>query len=239
MPSYPVHEVTPKRIILSVGGSLIVPNEINTSYLKRLRAFVLENIEKGWSFVLVTGGGAPARRYIEAADITLDGNLTNDDKDWLGIHATRMNAHLVRTVFRTEAQPAIIQNPEEDNIDEAYKVIVVSGWKPGWSTDYVANKVAERYNAPFVVNLSNITQVYDADPKTNPNAKPIEDMLWSDFRAMVGDEWTPGMSAPYDPIAAQLAQKANTVVFVMNGENFENLQACMDGQEFIGTMLHN
>lgn len=239
MPSYPIHESSPKRIILSLGGSLIVPNEINTAYLKRVRQFVLDNIQKGWSFVLVTGGGAPARNYIMAADMVLDGELTNEDKDWLGIHATRMNAHLVRTIFRIEAQPAIITNPEEDPIDESKSVIVVSGWKPGWSTDYVANKIAERYHAPFVVNLSNITQVYNDDPKKNPDAQPIEDMTWSAYRAMVGDEWTPGMNTPYDPIAARLAQETNTTVFVMNGDNLDNLQACMNGETFVGTILHN
>jgi uridylate kinase len=239
MPSYPVNNLSSKRIILSLGGSLIVPNEINVEYLKQFRAFILKNIEKGWSFVLVTGGGAPARKYIDGASAILDGDLTDDDKDWLGIHATRFNAHLVRTVFRKEAQPAIITDPEIDELDENKKVIVVSGWKPGWSTDYVSNKIAERYQAPIVINLSNIKQVYDSDPKKNPDAKPIEDMLWKDFRAMVGDKWTPGMNTPYDPIAAKLASEINTAVLVMDGTNLENLQKCIDGQEFIGTMLHN
>lgn len=239
MPKYSTQSLESKRIILSLGGSLVVPSQINTEYLRQFREFIVENIAKGWSFVIIVGGGAPARWYIDAATVVLNNNLTNEDKDWLGIHATRQNAHLIRTIFREEAQPAIITNPEEDEINESYRVIVGSGWKPGWSTDYVANKVAERYHAPIVINLSNITQVYNDDPKKNPDAQPIDDMLWSDFRKMVGDEWTPGMNTPYDPIAARLADQTNTTVLIMNGTNLENLQKCLDGEEFIGTMLHN
>ncbi len=239
MPTYPIHELQSKRIIVSLGGSLVVPGEIDVEYLKAFRQFVLQNIARGFSFVLITGGGSPARKYIDAATAVLDNDLTNDDKDWLGVHATRFNAHLVRTIFRKESQPAIITNPEEDELDASKSIIVAAGWKPGWSTDYVANKIAARYNAPLVINLSNITQVYDSDPKHNPNAQPIEDMLWSEFRKLVGDEWVPGMNAPYDPIAARLADETNTTVLVMNGKNLENLQSCFDGKPFVGTMLHN
>lgn len=239
MPMYPMQQLASKRIIISLGGSLIVPNDIDVEYLREFRAFILRNIERGFSFVLVAGGGAPARKYIDAATAVLDNDLTNDDKDWLGIHATRFNAHLIRTIFRKQAQAAIITDPEQDAFDADKSVIVGSGWKPGWSTDYIANKIAERYNAPIVINISNIKQVYSADPKVNPNAHAIEDMTWEDFRKIVGDEWIPGMNTPYDPIAAKLAQQANTTVLVMGGKDLDNLQACLDGKEFFGTMLHN
>ena len=237
MPQFPINQSSPKRLILSVGGSLIVPNQIDTNYLKQLRAFVYRWIEQGWSFILVTGGGAPARSYIEGANTVLDGNLPNEDKDWLGIHATRMNAHLVRTIFRDIAQPAIITNPEEDPVEDSYKVIVTSGWKPGWSTDYVACKIAERFSASVVINLSNIVQVYSADPKKDPNAKAIEKMSWTDFRAMVGNTWTPGMNTPFDPIAAKLCHEKGISVLVMDGSNIPNLETCMRGENFVGTTL--
>lgn len=236
MPKFSISQTTPKRIILSVGGSLIVPNEINTTFLKNLKGFVDSYVAEGWQFILVTGGGAPARWYIEGGNAVLDGTLPNDDKDWLGIHATRMNAHLVRTIFRDIAQPAIVKNPEEDIIDENYKVIVASGWKPGWSTDFVATKLAERFQAPLVINISNIDQVFTADPKTDASAVAVETMTWAEFREMVGETWTPGMNTPFDPIAAKLSDQNNISVIVL-GSSMENLGKCMQGEEFLGTVL--
>jgi len=165
--------------------------------------------------------------------------LTDNDKDWLGIHATRFNGHLLRTIFRNIAQVKLVTNPILGKIDFDKSIVVGAGWKPGWSTDFVANKIAERFNIPVVLNLSNIVQVYTEDPKKNILAKPMEDMLWNDYCNLVGNKWIPGMNVPYDPIAANLALKTNTSVLVMSGGNLSNLQNCLEGKEFIGTILHN
>ncbi len=238
MPHYPMHQSENKQAVISLGGSLLVPDEVNTQYLSEFRSFIYDQLQNGWRFFIVTGGGAPARRYIDAATAVLGSNITKDDQDWLGIHATRFNAHLVRTLFRDVAQPSIITDPEEDELSDA-KIIVVSGWKPGWSTDFVSTKIAQRIQAPYVINLSNIKQVYSADPKKDPNAKAIEKMSWSDFRTMVGDEWTPGMNTPFDPIAARLAESENQTVLVMDGTNLDNLRQLMSEGTFSGTILTN
>lgn len=226
-----------KKAIFSLGGSLVCPDLVDVEYLKNFRQFLLGKVNEGWQFTIVVGGGTQARRYIEAATDIMGKEITTDDQDWLGIHATRFNAHLVRTIFRSVAQPALVTDPEEDEIDMQYKVVVAAGWKPGWSTDFVATKIASRVGAPLVFNLSNITQVYTADPKKDPTAKPVEKMFWSDFRQMVGDKWVPGMNAPYDPIAARLADEHGMTVAVMNGSNLENLGNALEGGEFIGTTL--
>lgn len=238
MPSYPIHSSQNKQAVISLGGSLIVPNEIDAAYLAQFRTFILSQLAQGWKFFITTGGGAPARKYIDAAKEVLKNDITKDDMDWLGIHATRFNAHLIRTIFRNEAQPNIITDPELDKVDDS-KIVVVSGWKPGWSTDFVATMIAKRFNIPYVINLSNIRQVFTDDPRKNPDAKPIDIMSWKDFRAMVGDEWTPGMSAPYDPIAAKLADESDKTVLVMLGSDLENLEKAMTTGEFVGTVLTN
>lgn len=228
-----------KHAILSLGGSLVVPDEVNVTYLKEFRSFILSKITEGWSFVLVVGGGAQARRYIDAATQILDKEITKDDQDWLGIHATRFNGHLVRTIFRSHAQPALVTHPEDDEIDSSCKLVVASGWKPGWSTDYVASKLAHRLKAKLIINLTNISQVFTADPKKDPGAKPLDQMLWSDFCAMVGDKWVPGMNAPFDPVAASLCCKENIAVAVMAGDNLANLSDCLSTRPFLGTLLTN
>jgi len=224
MPSFPVHQASPKRIVISLGGSLIIPDRINDKFLKEFRAFVSEQVDKGWQFVITTGGGNITRVYQEGAKRILGDEVSKDDLDWLGIHTTRVNAHLMRTVFYDLAQPVIVMNPEESEMDEDSPVIIAGGWKPGWSTDYVASKLAERIKAPFVVNITNVSQVYDADPKKNPDAKPIEIMSWKDYREMIGDEWTPGMNIPFDPIAAKLCQENDITALIMNGTDIDNLR---------------
>ncbi len=91
--------LTQKReyIVVSIGGSLIVPDGIDTDFLARLRTFVLEHIARGVSFYIITGGGKTARRYQDAAK-AVRGDLSREDLDWLGIHATRQNAHLLRAL---------------------------------------------------------------------------------------------------------------------------------------------
>lgn len=237
MQTIPASMLKEKKAIFSLGGSLVCPDVVDVEYLKDFRKFVMKRLEEGWKFTIVVGGGIQARRYIEAASDVLGGDITADDKDWLGIHATRFNAHLVRTIFQSVAQPALVKDPEQDEISQESKIVVASGWKPGWSTDFVATKIATRLQAPLVINLTNITQVYTADPKLDPNAVPVEHMLWSDFRAMVGDDWTPGMNAPYDPIAARLAHEHDITVAVLNGKEISNLEKALLGQEFLGTTL--
>jgi uridylate kinase len=236
MPQYPIHESKNKTAVISLGGSLIVPDAVDTQYLSEFRDFILTQLKKGWRFFIITGGGIQARNYIDAATKVMGDEITKDDQDWLGVHATRFNAHLVRTIFRDQAQPAIITDPEVGEISDA-KIVVVSGWKPGWSTDFVATKIAQRIKAPYLINLSNIKQVYTGDPKTNPDAKPIEKMTWKDFREMVGDEWTPGMNTPFDPIAAKLAQAEDQTVLVMDGKNLDNLGKALNEGNFFGTVI--
>lgn len=228
-----------KRIIISVGGSLIVPNGgINTEFLDKLNTFVREELAKDSKrqFFLVAGGGATARTYIEAGRAVVKHELTPEDLDWLGVHSTTLNAHLIRTIFRDIAHPKLIRH--YDIIRKAYEpVVVAAGWKPGWSTDYCATLLCEDYGVKTVINLSNIEQVYDKDPRKFPDAKALKHLSWEEMRKIVGDKWTPGLNAPFDPIAAQKAQELGVKVVVMSGANFDNLRNFMEGKPFTGTTI--
>lgn len=228
-----------EKIVISVGGSLIATKKgINTHFLKELNKFFRKQIAEhpNRQFFLVSGGGTIARHYRDAGREVIGRELTRDDLDYLGIHATKLNAHLIRTVFRDIAHPYIIKHYEI--IRKAIEPIVVAaGWKPGWSTDYCALLLCEDYDVKTVINLSNIKQVYDKDPKVYPDAKPIDHINWTDFRKIVGDEWTPGLNAPFDPIAAQKAQELGVKVVVLHGEDFENLENYFSGKDFVGTVI--
>ncbi len=226
------------KIIISVGGSLIVPQSgIDTEFLSQLNKFIRRKLaeNKNRQFFLVSGGGATARQYRDAGQAILGHDLSPDDLDWLGIHATRLNAHLLRTIFRDIAHLHIIEHYEIIRKAEE-PVVIASGWKPGWSTDYCAITLSDDYEVPVVINMSNIQKVYEKDPKEFPDAAPIDHITWADFRKLVGNEWTPGMNAPFDPIAAKKAEEIGTKVVVM-GKDFDNLENYFQGKEFIGTVI--
>lgn len=226
--------------IVSLGGSLIVPDEISSDFVVKFKKVIEEEIEKGHRFVIITGGGKTARKYIQAAEDV--GVIDNEEKDWLGVHATRMNAHFIKTVFKKYAHPRINKNPrtKEDLMDHfanGEKVMVAAGWRPGWSTDYVATILAERFKAKRLINLSNITYLCDKDPNKFNDAQKIEKISWTEFRKIVGDTWDPGMSAPFDPIASKLAQENDLEVAIIGGQNLDNLKNYIEGNDFEGSVI--
>jgi uridylate kinase len=228
-----------EKIVMSIGGSLVAPEGgVNTTFLSNLNTFIRAQLKSHphRQFFLVSGGGTIARRYRDAGRSVVGHELTRDDLDYLGIHATKLNAHLIRTIFRDVAHPYILKHYEI--IRKAHEpVVVAAGWKPGWSTDYCALLLCEDYDVKSVINLSNIAQVYDKDPKKFKDAKPIEKTTWKEFRKIVGDEWEPGLNAPFDPIAAKKAQELGAKVIVMHGEDFKNIENYFTGKAFVGTVI--
>ena len=125
-----------KIIIISVGGSLVIPNgEINKDFLVKFNIFIRKEIKKGKKFLLVVGGGSIMRFYRDAATFITKG-ISDDDLDWLAIHITRVNAHLFRTMFYDIAHPRIIENYDHKLVGWTQSLAIGAGWKPGWSTDY-------------------------------------------------------------------------------------------------------
>lgn len=227
------------KFVISVGGSLIVPDGgVSVEFLQNLNTFIRGELAEDPTrqFFLVTGGGTIARAYRDAGRKIVGHELLDDDLDWLGIHATKMNAHLVRTVFRDIAHPFVLKHYEIiRKVEEP--VVVASGWKPGWSTDFCATMICEDYNVKTVLNLSDIPQVYDKDPRKHPDAVPIEKMTWTEFRKLTGDKWVPGMNIPFDPIASKKAQELGLKVIIIKGNDFKNIKRALEGESFIGTTI--
>jgi uridylate kinase len=227
-----------KTIVISLGGSLIVPGEIDWKFVKQFKKVIEKGIKNNYRFIIITGGGKTARRYIEAA--AKMGGIDSEDKDWIGIHATRMNAHFIRTVFKKYAHPSINKNPYdlEDFLKAREPILVTSGYKPGNSTDYIAVLLAKQFGVKKVANLSNIDFVCDKDPKKHKDAKKIKEISWPEFQKIVGDKWDPGSNVPFDPVASRLAAKEGIEVSIFNGKKISNLQKYLDGKSFTGTIIH-
>ncbi|MBI4065368.1 UMP kinase [Candidatus Gottesmanbacteria bacterium] len=224
--------------VLSLGGSLISPNGgIDTQYLTNLNTFIRNQISsKKRRFFIVAGGGSTARHYRDAGESVIKHKVTDEDLDWIGIHATRLNAHLIRTIFREIAHPHVIKHYEIiRKVEEP--VVVAAGWKPGWSTDYCAVTLCQDYGLSTVLNLTNVDKVYDKDPRKFPDAKPLETISWKKYREMIGDKWTPGLNAPFDPVASRLASDLRVTVKILSGKDLDNVGRALEGKAFVGTTI--
>lgn len=224
-----------ETIVISVGGSLIVPNAIDINFLKKLKTLVQKEIKNGKQFLIISGGGRTARTYQDAGRKV--SKLSNEDLDWLGIHSTRLNAHLLRTIFYKEAYPVIITNPEKDDLPKDSRLIIAAGFKPGASTDLRAVQLAKRLGAKKLINLTNTDGVYDKDPKKYKNAKYLKELDWESFRKLLPKKWDPGLSSPFDPIAAQEAEQAKLEVAIINGNKLKQLENYLNNKKFTGTVV--
>jgi uridylate kinase len=235
----------PDITVIALGGSLIVPHfpdngGINVPFLKKFRAFVLGEFKKGRRFIVVAGGGKTARVYQNAG--TKIGKISNEDLDWLGVHSTRLNAHLLRTIFAKEAHPVVIDHDlwakEVKRIQRAgEKILVASGWIPGWSTDYIAVRLAEKFGAHNVIIAGDTAYVYEKDPRKFPKAKALPELSWREYEKLIPKKWTPGFSSPVDPVATRLAKKTQLQVKVLKGTDLANLKKAIDGKKFKGTII--
>lgn len=225
--------------VLSLGGSLVVPKEgIDTKFLTSFNTFIRNQISvKKRRFFISVGGGRTTRDYQEAARVVRGQKVTDLDLDWIGLHATRLNAQLLRTIFVDIADPHVIKH-YEIILKIEKPVAIAAGWKPGWSTDYCAITLCADYGMKHIVNLTNIDQVFDKDPKKFPDAKPLVDLTWKEYFPIVGDKWIPGLNMPFDPIASRLALKFGVTVKLLNGNNLDNLANALDGKAFHGTTIH-
>lgn len=222
-----------ETFIISLGGSLIVPDAIDTDFLRRFKALLLKHREK--RFVLVSGGGKTCREYQDAARKL--GVSDTRELDWVGIRSTMLNAELVRVMFGDDAyEKIILEEPKKAPVTDR-QIIISAGWEPGCSTDKDAVILAKLFAASTIVNLSNIDYAYDKDPRTHKDAKRLERLSWKEFRKIVGDTFSPGGNYPFDPEASKLAEKLGLRVIIAKGNDLENLEKILAGREHKGTTI--
>lgn len=228
-----------ETIIISLGGSLIVPEEIDIAFLKEFKTLILGHVAKGKRFVIDTGGGRTCRKYQNAARQIVD--ASKEDLDWIGLTVNNVNAQLVRVIFGGDACKKVFYDVTEEGLKEKitqHPIVIGGALEPGHSSDFDAVLAAKNVGAKRIINLSNIDYAYDKDPNKFPDAKKIEKISWSDYRNLIPKEWTSaGLSTPFDPIASKMAQEEGMEVLILNGKNIPNLEKCLNGEDFAGTHI--
>ncbi len=224
-----------KTIIFSMGGSIVVPDEIDVKFLKTIKKFILSLLSRGYRLVIIIGGGELSKKYNQAAKAL--SKISNIDLDWMGIACTKVNAELVRVILSKYAYPQVVADQNKIKNVGKYKLILASGLKPGQSTDGQAVGWAKKLGAKEIINLTNIDKAYTADPRKDKTARPLDRVSWEQYRKIVGNKWSPRMSTPFDPTASRLAQKYGMRVAVLNGRKLNNLKNYLAGKNFIGTVI--
>ncbi|MDO8436267.1 MAG: hypothetical protein Q7S82_02700 [bacterium] len=256
-----------KIFVISLGGSVAVPEEINTSFLKRFSKIIKEEVKKGRKFFIVIGGGKTSRKYQKA--LSEISKSSNEEKDWIGIKATELNSLLLKAVFNKMANPVIFDRRFKIKKFGEYPVIIGCGWKPGWSTDFISVQIAADFKVDKIINLGkpayvyadNVEELHSSSPfvpysseaksekelrslphgtrvfEKNSKAKPLENISWRDYFKLIPRKWRPGLSAPIDPIAARLAKRNKIQAIVAFGEDLENFKKILAGKKFKGTLI--
>lgn len=210
-----------------------MPKEIDIKFLQKFRKSIVDYVKKNNKVAIYCGGGFLARKY-QLISKRL-GNKNQEHLDCLGIHATRLNAQLVKNLFGSYAEDIIVKDPTiKPKFDKP--ILICSGWKPGWSTDYDAALLAKSLGIRTIINISNVDYVYDKNPSLYKNARPLKKMTWTSYRKLISNIWKPGLNAPFDPIAAKEAEKHGLKV-CMVGKDINNLKKVLEGKEFKGTVI--
>ena len=85
-----------ENIIISLGGSLVAPGEIDTGFLKGFK-YSLKKYFGSKRFFILVGGGKICRVYQKAL---LEFGAKSVDRDWMGINITRLNAEVINNYLR-------------------------------------------------------------------------------------------------------------------------------------------
>src|SRR3990172_13221222 len=90
-------------IVLSLGGSLIIPNDVDIVFLKKFKKVILKN-KKNYKFIVVCGGGSIARKYISALE---QEKINIHLQGLIGIATTRTNARFMNYFFNMDSEAGI------------------------------------------------------------------------------------------------------------------------------------
>jgi uridylate kinase len=221
-------------IVISLGGSVLVPDIVDTEYIKRFTAFLKSYKNK--RFFIVVGGGKTARVYIKAGR---DHGENEYVLDKIGIFATRLNASILLTYLKDGVYPNVPASVDEAAENgENYSVIVMGGTEPGHTTDTVSILLAERLNCKRVINATIVDGIYNTDPNKDKQAILLKKVSYKDAISLtVSKSMNAGPNMVLDLLSIKLAERSNIEIDVINGKNIENFKNCIEHKKFYGTVV--
>ena len=224
-----------KVIVLSLGGSLIIPDKINIRFLKEFKKIIKINSQK-YKFIIVCGGGSIARTYISGLK-TLE--ATYRLQNLSGIGATRMNARFMNYLFGNEQKEGIPHKMKEVKKSIKKKDILFCGaleYRTKQTTDATAAEIAKYFKTIFI-NLTDVAGLYNKNPKKFKNAKFIPKISWEKFHKMANkNKYSPGQHFVLDQTASKIILKNKITTYIM-GKNLKQLDNFLHNKKFKATII--
>ena len=224
-----------KVVVLSLGGSLIVPEKIDIDFLKKFRE-VLKKNSSNYKFIVVCGGGSVARKYISALREIKKGEFL---QNMIGISVTRLNARFISYFFGKDVNEGIPHDMKHvENLLKKNDFVFCGAlrYSPDQTSDTTAVRLAHYFKTEFI-NLTNVKGLYDSNPFENKDAKFLSSCSIDDFYKIVMKiPQKPGMHAPVDHSAVKLIKKhkIKTIIIGKDMKQFDNL---LNGKKFVGTII--
>ena len=221
------------KAVVKLGGFAFPGREekpLVAEYVKVLKELFGEN-----RLVVVAGGGANARTYIQAAR---DMDVSESLCDQIGILVSRLNARLLVDGLGECAFPEIPVNIGElRHYFASGKIVVMGGLTPGHSTNAVAAIAAETVGAEIFVNATDVDGVYTSDPAKDKHAKKLEQVSVEQLTDILS---TTGMTAGaydlMDPLALRIIARSNLPTIILDGRKPINIVKALQNEK-IGTRI--
>lgn len=222
------------KYIISLGGSVIVPNDVNINYLKKFNKIIRKH-SKNNKFVIVTGGGTTARKYMKPLELF---KLDKKTIGLIGIAATKLNANLVRSIMKIYTYP---ESHKDINKLLKKKNIVITGslnFLPKTTTDGICAQIAHNIKADLFINITNIKGLFNKNPSKYKDAKFIRKITFGNFEKIINKmRFSSGQHYILDQKAASIIRKYKIKTIII-GDSIKNLENLLAGKKFIGTIIN-
>ncbi len=222
-------------VVVSIGGSVLIPDEKDSDYITRLGE-MLGRLSSKVKLYVVVGGGRVSRYYIEL------GRLLGTDEsklDEMGVVVTRLNAKLLISALKglaNEMPPNTVKDAV--NFGRKSKVVVMGGTTPGHTTDGVSAMLAEAVRAHRIVNATAVDGIYTKDPKKYDDAKRIDHLTFEQLLDMCRTkDWKAGPSNIFDALGAEVIARNSIPLLVVDGRDLSVLESAIMGDASAGTLV--
>ena len=219
--------------VISLGGSRIVPDDVDDKFLLDFKKLIDSHRDK--KFVVVTGGGSSARRYISALRKL---GKNNKAQSMEGIAITRLHAGFMSRFFGKEANEDLPMNMVKvKGLLKKNRVVFCGAlrWRAKNTSDGTAAKVAGFLGCPFI-NLTNVKGLYSSNPKKNKNAKFIGKISWKEFLKIAGKiKYEAGQHFVLDLVAAKEIKEKRIVTYIVG--SLKSLDSVLKGKRVVGTVI--
>ena len=230
-----------KRVLLKLSGEAFAGGGglgVDPDTVQTIARQIADVANKGVQVAVVIGGG----NYFRGAQLSERG-MDRSRADYMGMLGTVMNCLALQDFLEKQGVPARVQTAiAMGQVAEPYtplrairhmekgRVVVFGAGLgvPFFSTDSCAAQRALEIDAQVVLMAKGVDGVYDADPKTNPNAKKFE--LLSHHEVL-----TRGLKVA-DATAISLCQDNNLPIQVFNLLIDGNIARAVRGEK-IGTLI--